>query len=91
VSLHAPPSARGFEITFRSIAPQPQTVTIKHNGRTLDTITLEDQNWVTVRHPIPPSPEASAQWVEMFVDPPWRPRGTLRRLGVMTRDVKWTP
>jgi hypothetical protein len=90
VALHAPPNARGFEVTFRSIAPQPQTVTIKHNGQTLETITLKDHNWVTVRHALPKDNPA-ANWVEMFVDPPWRPKGTLRYLGVMTRDLKWMP
>jgi hypothetical protein len=90
VSLHAPRSARAFEVTFRSIAPQPQTVVIKNNGRTLDTIALKDQNWVTVRHQLSPAADPTGQWVEMFVDPPWRQRGG-RRLGVMTRDIKWTP
>jgi len=91
VALHAPPDARGFEVTFRSIAPQPQTVTIKHNGQTIETITLKDHNWVTVRHALPAKDNSAANWVEMFVDPPWRPKGTLRYLGVMTRDLKWTP
>jgi hypothetical protein len=53
VALHAPTDARGFELTIRSIAPEPQTVTITGNGRTLAAVTLEDHNWVTVRQ-LPP-------------------------------------
>lgn len=91
ISLHVPQTARGFEVTVRSIAPQPQTVTITNHGKTIDTVTLEDQSWVTIRHTLPPCTNPSGQWVELSVDPPWQPRGDGRRLGVMTRDIKWTP
>lgn len=91
VFLHAPQTARGFEITIRSIAPQPQKVTLKTGSQVLETITLSDQRWVTLRHRLQPAADPSGQWVQMDVEPSWRPRGTGRRLGVMTRDVKWTP
>ena len=80
-----------FEITIRSIAPQPQTVTLTSAGRVLQTLTLSDPQWITIRHPLPAATDPAGRWVEMNVDPSWRPKGEGRRLGVMTRDLKWTP
>jgi hypothetical protein len=91
VFLHAPPAARGFEITVRSIAPQPQKVTLRVGATVLETVTLSDQRWVTLRHQLQPATEPSGQWIEMDVDPSWRPGRGGRRLGVMTRDIKWMP
>lgn len=78
-------------MTIRSVAQQPQTVTLKDGDRVLQTLTLSDQNWVTLRHRLQPSTDPSGQWLVMVVDPPWRVRGDPRKLGVMTRDIKWTP
>lgn len=89
-AFHAPPAARGFELTIRSIAPTPQTVTFAAAGRVLDTVTLSDQSWVTVKRALPAPPSPSTNWLELHVDPPWRPRGEARVLGVQTRDLKWT-
>lgn len=89
--LHVPKTARGLEMTIRSVAQGPQTVTLKDGDRVLQTLTLSDQNWVTLRHRLQPSTDPSGQWLVMLVDPPWRVRGDPRRLGVMTRDIKWTP
>jgi hypothetical protein len=91
VFLHAPPTANAFEITIRSLAPQPQRVTLRIGARVLETVTLTDHRWVTLRHPLESADEPSGQWIEMDVDPSWRPRNEARRLGVMTRDIKWTP
>ena len=89
--LHAPKTARGFEMAIRSVAAQPQTVTIKIGDRVLESLTLSDHSWVTIRHRLEPSTDPAGQWIVMVVDPPWRVRGDPRRLGVMTRDLKWTP
>jgi hypothetical protein len=89
--LHAPNTADALEMTIRSIAATPQTVTFKQGDRVLEILTLSDQRWVTVRHRLQPSTDPSGRWVVMLVDPPWRARGDPRRLGVMTRDIKWTP
>lgn len=89
--FHAPPAARAFELSIRSIAPTPQTVTFAAAGRVFETITLSDQSWVTIKRPLPPPPSPSTNWLELHVDPPWRPRGEARLLGVQTRDLKWTP
>jgi hypothetical protein len=87
--LHAPPDARGFEMTVRSIASRPQEVTVHIGHEILDRFTLSDQRWVTLRHPLPKAAARSGVWVEFRVDPPWRPnRGSLE-LGVQTRDLKW--
>ena len=86
-----PPNAREFEIAIRSIAPTPQTVTFVAANTVLDTVTLRDQSWVTVRRSLPPPGHPATNWLELRVDPPWRPRGEARMLGVQTRDLKWRP
>jgi hypothetical protein len=88
--FQAPPDARGFEMKIRSIAPKPQTVTLALGDRVLDTLTLDDQSWVTVRHALPRPENPAETWLALHVDPPWRPRGEARILGVQTRDLKWT-
>ncbi|RPI49644.1 MAG: hypothetical protein EHM55_23295, partial [Acidobacteria bacterium] len=89
--LHVPPAARGFEIKIRSIAPTPQTATLAFADHELAKVTLADQSWVTLKHPLPASGDPNVRWVQLSVDPPWRPRGERRTLGVQTRDLKWTP
>jgi hypothetical protein len=90
-SFHAPPDARQFEITIRSIAPQPQTVTFTSEGRVMHTVTLSNQSWVTVKQALPAPTYPRANWLELTVDPPWRPRGEVRTLGVQTRDLIFRP
>lgn len=89
--FHAPPQARRFEITIRSIAPMPQTVTFAAAGRVLDRVTLSDHSWVTVKRALLAPVSPATNWLELHVDPPWRPRGEARRLGVQTRDVIFSP
>ena len=85
-----PPDARWFEVSVRSIAPTPQTVTLLSGDHVVDAVTLRDQSWVTLKKPLPPPQPAGARWIEMRVEPPWRPRGTRRMLGVQTREVRWS-
>jgi hypothetical protein len=66
-------------------------VTFAAAGRVPDTVTLRDQSWVTVKHPLPPPSTPATNWLELHVDPPWRPRGEARMLGVQTRDIKFGP
>lgn len=87
--FHPPPGARSFEITVRSIASTPQTVTVSVAGRVLEKVILSDQSWVTVKKPLPPAETAADAWVDLRVDPPWRPGNSGRMLGVQTRDIKW--
>jgi hypothetical protein len=89
--FHAPPDARRFAVTIRSIAPTPQRVTVVAAGRVLDTITLKDQSWVPVKGALPQPASPSTNWLELHVDPPWRTRGDARTLGVQTRDINFTP
>jgi hypothetical protein len=88
VFLHAPSTARSFEVTVRSIADTPQTVTVSVGDRVIDRLTLEDHAWVTLKRPLPAVADTSNLWVALTVDPPWKPRGS-RELGVMVRDLKW--
>jgi hypothetical protein len=88
--FHAPSDARQFELKIRSIAPTPQTVTLLAGEREVDTLTLRDQSWVTVTRDLPPE-NGGSRWVQLRVDPSWRPPGTARPLGVQTRDLKWNP
>jgi hypothetical protein len=90
--LHAPPEARSVELTVRSTAPTPQTLTVEIRGKVVDTRKFNDQEWHTLRYDFGPRPKDAkpdAEWVVVKVDPIWRPRGDGRRLGLMTRDVKW--
>jgi hypothetical protein len=89
--FHAPQDARHFEISIRSIAPMPQTVTFTASGRVVDTVILRDPSWVTVKRPLPEPSNPATNWLELRVDPPWRPRGEARMLGVQTRDVIFAP
>lgn len=89
--FHAPPEARTFEMKIRTIAPTSQIVTFASEGRVLDTVTLADQSWVTVKHSLPTPAYPGAHWLELRVDPPFRPRGDGRTLGVQTRDVIFSP
>ncbi len=87
--LQAPAEASGFEMKIRSIAPTPQTVTVTFADRELAKVTLSDQLWVTLKHPLPAPKDPNLRWVQLRVDPPWRPRGERRILGVQTRDLSW--
>ena len=57
----------------------------------LGTVTLGDQSWVTIKHALPPPANPAAHWLDVHVDPPWRPRGEARMLGVQTRDIIFSP
>ena len=89
--FQAPPEARRFAVAIRSIAPMPQTVTFVVSGHVVDTVTLSDQSWVTVKHAMPAPARPATHWLELHVDPPWRQRGDARTLGVQTRDIIFTP
>jgi hypothetical protein len=91
IFFHVPAGARSFEMTIRSVAPKPQTVTVSAGDQVLGKVTLDSQSWVTVKHALPPPANPAAHWLELHVDPPWRPRGEARRLGVQTRDLIFTP
>ena len=88
VFLHAPATARSFEVTVRSIADKAQTVTISVGDRVIDRFTLRDHRWVTRKQTLPVVSDKSNLWVALTVNPSWKPRGS-RELGVMVRDLKW--
>ena len=88
--FHPPPGAHQLQLKVRSIASTPQTVTLLVGGRTVESVTLRDQSWVTLSPNLQPATDGPL-WVEMRVDPSWRPPGTARPLGVQTRDLKWNP
>jgi hypothetical protein len=90
--LHAPPDAKALEIAVRSASPTPQTLTIEVRGNVIDTRTLSDHDWHTLSYVLEPPPadtKADTQWIVLKVDPMWRPPRDGRRLGVMTKDIKW--
>ncbi len=90
--LHAPPDAKGVELAVRSASTTPQTLAVEIRGRVIDTRKLTDNEWHTIRYEFgakPKDAQPDAEWIVLRVDPVWRPRGDGRRLGVMTRDVKW--
>ena len=91
VFFHVPPRTRAFEMKIRSIAPQPETVTVSAGDQVLGKVTLTDQSWVTIKYALPPPQNPVAHWVHVNVDPPWRAKGTIRTLGVQTRDIIFSP
>ena len=88
VFLHAPPTARSFEVMVRSIADKAQTVTVSVGDRVINRLTLSDHRWVTLKQTLPVVSDRSNLWIALTVDPAWKPRGS-RELGVMVRDLKW--
>jgi hypothetical protein len=88
VFLHAPSTARSFEVKIRSIADKPQTVTVSAADRVIDQLTLSDHRWVTLKPVLPAVADTSKLWITINVNPSWKPRGS-RELGVMVRDIKW--
>jgi hypothetical protein len=91
IFFHVPAGTRSFEMKIRSVAPKPQTVTISAGDRVLETVTLADQSWVTIRTRLPPPQNPDAYWVHVHADPPWRAAGSTRLLGVQTRDIIFSP
>jgi hypothetical protein len=89
VFLHAPPTARSLMMTIRSIADRPQVVTVTLGDKVIDQVTLSDQQWVTLKHPLPAVADKSRLWIGVNVTPSWKPRGEARDLGVMVRDLEW--
>ncbi len=87
-----PRDARGFELTIRSLAPMAQVVSIRIGDKAVPAITLNDHNWFTLRYPLGTTSNASSRWIQLHVDPSWRPSAAdPRLLGVMTKDLKWMP
>ena len=85
--LHAPPDARGFEMTVRSIARGPQEVTVRIGQEIIDRTTV-GRDWITLRHSLPRTTTRSGVWLEFRVDPPFHPnRG--QDLGIQTRELTW--
>ena len=77
---------------MRSISPMPQTLTVEVRGKVIDTQKLTDHEWHTISYQLDPATKdgkPDSQWVVLKVDPMWRPPHDGRRLGVMTRDLKW--
>lgn len=89
--VHQPPEARGAELTVRSAADTPQTLTVEARGVVIDKRTLGDHNWQTLTWSVPPSKAAPAdgEWIVIRVDPPWTVPGDGRVVGIMTRGLKW--
>jgi hypothetical protein len=88
IFLHAPSTARSFEVTVRSIADKAQTVTVSVDDRVIERLTLGDHRWVTLKQTLPVVSDRSNLWIALSVDPSWKPSGS-RQLGVMVRDLKW--
>jgi hypothetical protein len=88
VFLHAPSTARSFEVRVRSIADKAQTVTVSVDDRVIERLTLSDHRWVTLKQAIPAVADRSNLWIALTVTPSWKPSGS-RELGVMVRDLKW--
>jgi sulfatase-like protein len=90
--FEAPREARGFELTVRSAASMAQVVHVSIDDKPVPPVTLTDHNWKTLRYQLGTAPKASPVRVHLHIDPSWRPSSAdARLLGVMTRDLRWTP
>jgi O-antigen ligase len=83
-TYYRPSSDQQLTLRVRSVAPFPQTVSIKLNGAEIDRLTLTDHAWRPLRYQLPPRVRESAYYkVELEVGPVWRPPNDGRDLGVM--------
>jgi O-antigen ligase len=83
-TYYRPSSDQQLTLRVRSVAPFPQTVSIKLNGAEIDRLTLADHAWRPLRYQLPPRVRESAYYkVELEVGPVWRPPDDGRELGVM--------
>lgn len=83
-TYYRPSSDQELTLRVRSVAPFPQTVSIKLNGAEIDRLTLADHAWRPLRYQLPPRLRESAYYkVELEVGPVWRPPNDGRELGVM--------
>jgi hypothetical protein len=88
--LHAPPEARGFEMTVKSIAEHPQEMTLHVGEVILDRVKLPRQQSMTIRQRLPEEARRTNGWLEVRVDPPFQPYArSSQRLGVQVHDLKW--
>lgn len=81
--------SRDADVTLevRSLAPFPQTISVRFNDVEIDRLTLVDHNWRASRYPVPPRvKDAPYLKIELEVTPIFRPDGDARELGVM---LKW--
>jgi O-antigen ligase len=83
-TYYRPSNDQQLTLRVRSVAPFPQTVSIKLNGAEIDRLTLADHAWRPLRYQLPPRVRESAYYkVELEVGPVWRPPNDGRDLGVM--------
>ena len=83
-TYYRPSTDTQLTLRVRSVAPFPQTVSIKLNDAEIDRLTLTDHAWRPLRYQLPPRSRASAYYkVELEVGPVWRPPNDGRELGVM--------
>ncbi len=83
-TYYRPSSDQQLTLQVRSVAPFPQTVSIKLNDAEIDRLTLTDHAWRPLRYQLPPRVRESPYYkVELEVGPVWRPPNDPRDLGVM--------
>jgi hypothetical protein len=83
-TYYRPSTDSQLTLRVRSVAPFPQTVSIKLNDAEIDRLTLTDHAWRPLRYQLPPRVRSSAYYkVELEVGPVWRPPNDGRDLGVM--------
>lgn len=83
-TYYRPSTDQQLTLQVRSVAPFPQTVSIKLNGAEIDRLTLPDHAWRPLRYQLPTRVRESLYYkVELEVGPVWRPPNDGRELGVM--------
>jgi O-antigen ligase len=85
-SVYVPREREVFSVEILAVAPFPQRLKVRLDGRLVDEINVRRDDWQTVRYVLPREGRGPRfRKVEFDVDPVWRPPADARELGVIVR------
>lgn len=90
--FYIPAEARVLTLPLRSLAPFPQQVSVRFDGKLGDRLLIDDHAWRRLRYVLPRTePSRRYRRVEIVVDPIWQPEGDGRHLGVAVGAYSFSP
>jgi hypothetical protein len=91
-TFYVPQGAVALSLQVRSVAPTPQRLTVRLDGRALDRIELWDHDWRRLTYLLPRNaPDGRFHEMILQTAPTWTPAHDPRELGVMVRALEWRP